>query len=98
MSVGMWVKCLSNCPSIRWPIRSFVVIQFCVCFCPSVCLPVQILSVYVSARPPVCPSVRLFAYFSCDSVCNSISLYVFFPSVRPSEHPSVIRQNDNAVC
>ena len=41
-------------------IFSNVVIQFCVCFCPSVCLPVRILSVYVSVRPSVCPSVHIF--------------------------------------
>ena len=52
----------------------------CICVRPSV---------RVSVRPPVC-------IFLCDTVCYSISLYVFFPFVRPSERPSVFRQNDKA--
>ena len=69
-------------------IHSYVVIQFCVCFCPSVCLPVRILYVYVSVSPCVRPSACM--HILCDIVYDSISLNVFFPFVRPSERPSVL--------
>ena len=57
----MFVK-LSLYPMVYPSTRSYVIIQFCGCFCPSVCLPVRVLSVYVSVllydrpsvRPPVC--------------------------------------------
>ena len=66
--------------------RWYRIIQFCVCFCPFVCLPVRILpmcaSVHVSARPPVC-------IFLCDIVCHSVGLYIFFPFVRSSVRSSV---------
>ena len=66
-------------------IRSFVVIQFCVCFCPSVCLPVRILSVYMSVRPLVCPFVHLYAYFC---VILFVTLLVCMFSFRPNVYPS----------
>ena len=40
--------------------RSYVIIQFCVCFCPSVCLPVLVLSAYVSVRMSVHPPICIF--------------------------------------
>ena len=56
-------------------------IVVCVCFCPSFCLPIRILSM---CRPSVCPSVRPpVRIFLCDIVCYSIGLYVFFPFVQP---------------
>ena len=65
--------------------RSYVIIQFCVCFCRSVCLPVRILSVYVSVRPcvfPVC--IFLYILFVTLSVCM-FSFCSFVCSVdRPS--------------
>ena len=68
-------------------IRSYVVIQFSVCFSLPVCLPDRILYVYVSIRVSVRPPVCIFL---CDIVCYSISLYVLFPFVRPSDRPSVL--------
>ena len=64
-------------------IRSYVVIQFCVCFFPSVCLPVRILS-YMC--PSVCPSVRLYAYFC---VILFVTLLVFMFSFRSFVRPNV---------
>ena len=63
--MGMWVKMFVKMSfySIVYPsIRSYVVIQFCVCFCPSVCLPVRILSVYVPVRTCVRPSACMHIF------------------------------------
>ena len=81
--------CLTVFYSMIYPsIRSFIVKQFCVCFCPSVCLLVRILSVYVSVRPCVRPSACMHILY--DIVCYFISSYVSFQFVRSSERPSAL--------
>ena len=61
-------------------------------FLATVCLPVRVLSVYVSVRP--CVRLSVFIYI-CDIVCYSIGLYVFFPFVRQSDRPSIL---SSSVC
>ena len=56
--------------------------------CVSVCLPVRVLSVYLTVRP----SVRLYACI-CDIVCYSIGFNVFFLFVRPSILSSSVSMN-----
>ena len=84
--VKMFVK-LSFYSMVYPSTRSFVIIQFCVCFCPSVCLPVLVLSVYVSVRVFVCMHIfcemcLLFYRFVCFLSVRS--------SVRSSVHPPVL--------
>ena len=92
--MGMWVKMfvqLSFYSMIYPSIRSYVVIQFCVCFCPSVCLPVRILSVYVS-RPSLCSSARLYAYFCVIMfVTLLVCMFPFRSLVLPSVLSSSVR-------
>ena len=97
MSVGMLVKifCLTVLLFDGLSVHPFVCSYTVLCMFLSVCLSTSsniicmCPSVRVSVRPPV-------FIFLCDIVCYYISLYVFFPFVRPSERPSVFRQNDNA--
>ena len=87
MSVGvgkMFVK-LSFYSMVYPSTRSYVIMQFCVCFCPSVCLRVRVLSVYVSVRPCVRPSacMHIFVIFLL------LYRFVCFLSVRSSVRSSV---------
>ena len=64
--------------------RSYVIIQFCVCFCPSDCLPVRVLSVYVSVRPCVLSSACMHIFvilFVILSVCMFSFRSFFSPIV-----------------
>ena len=83
-----WVKMFVKLSFYSMVYHLFVFIQFYVCFCPSVCLPVLVLSVYVSVRPCVRPSACMHIF--CDIVCYSIGLYAFFPFVCQSDRPPVL--------
>ena len=76
-------------------VHPFVCSYTVLCMFLSVCLSTSSNIICIGVRPSVCPSVGLYAYF-CVILFVTISLYVFFPFVRPSERPSVFRQNDNA--
>ena len=67
--------------------RSYVIIQFCICFCPSVCLPDRVLYAYVSVRPCVHPSACMHIFVILFVIL--LDLYVFFPFVRQSDRSSV---------
>ena len=66
-------------------IRSFVVIQFCVCFCPSTSLNI----ICICVRPSVCPPVCIFL---CDIVVTLlVCMFSFRSFVRPNVRPSSVR-------
>ena len=88
MSVGMWVKMFTYCPSIRWSIRPSVRMQLYSFVYVSVRLSVYQFEYYLYMCPCVRPSACMHILY--DIVCDSISLNVFFPFVRPSERPSVL--------
>ena len=80
MGVGKISVKLSFYSMVYPTIRSYVIIQVCVCFCPSVCLPVLVLSVYVSVCPCVPPSACMHIFgilFITLSVCMFLSVCSF---------------------
>ena len=82
----MFVK-LSFYPMVYPSTLSYVIIQFCGCFCPSVCLPVRVLSVYVSVLLCVRPSACMYIFvklFVILSVCMFSFRSFVSPIVRSS--------------
>ena len=71
-------------------VHPFVCSYTVLCTFLSVSLSTSSNIICICVRPSACMHILY------DIVCYSISLYVFFPFVRPSERPSVFRQNDNA--
>ena len=61
----------------------------CVCFCPSVCLPVRTLSVYVSVRACVRPSACMHI-FVILFVTLLVCMFSFRSFVRPNVRLSVL--------
>ena len=92
MSVGvgkMFVK-LSFYSMVYPSTRSYVIMQFCVCFCPSVCLPVRVLSVYVSVRPCVRPTACMHIFVIFLLLYRFVCFLSVRSFVRPPNRPSVL--------
>ena len=77
-------------------VHSFVCSYTVLCMFLSVCLSTSLNIICICVRPPVCPSVRLYAYFCVILfvtllVCMFSFCLFFRPNVRPSVLSSSVR-------